>query len=129
MVKTEKRKTGKTKNGKTEIVELFIEEKTLQNSNIRHRGAAGEKRRAWRQRLNREALSGASFFLSSMAHIFKSQIYTCNGHGLRFQSKGAEHGAAALDVLGAWRGARSSGRLALSSLFFIAGLLTLGRWK
>ncbi len=57
------------------------------------------------------------------------KFYTCNGHRLRFQSKGAEHGAAALDVLGAWRGARSSGRLALDSLLFIAEFLTLGRWK
>ncbi len=40
------------------------------------------------------------------------QIYTCNGHNLRFQCMAAEHGVEALDVLGAGRVATGVWRLA-----------------
>ncbi len=72
----------------------------------------------------RRFLSTFPFGVSGMESIRINKVgamYTCNGHRLQFQSKAAEHGAAALDVLSAWCRARSSGRLALDSLNSIAG--------
>ncbi len=54
-----------------------------------------------------------------------SRKYTCNGHGLRFQSKADEHGSSALDD--AWSVVRGAGQRAPGSLIPAAGRLSLGR--
>ncbi len=56
-------------------------------------------------------------------------VYTCNGHCLRFQREAAEYGEESLEARGAWRGERGDGRFALGSRIMAAGLTASGRWK
>ncbi len=64
---------------------------------------------------NRKSNNMDEYFLQQLflTYFIISGTYTCIGHGLRFQSKEAEHGSSALDDAG--RGARGVGQRAFGA--------------